>query len=111
MSINVNMIMKSGKKSVAETIMYNALDRINDKVDGEPMDVLEKALENVYRSVQNDNEDIDASIKDLKLAMVTEGKKSVEIDPTRLAYNNRQGKKLMQSYFKKRGVKIEFAKS
>jgi small subunit ribosomal protein S7 len=48
----VNMIMKSGKKSVAETIMYNALDRINDKVDGEPMDVLDKALENVAPMVE-----------------------------------------------------------
>ena len=43
----VNMIMRSGKKSVAETIMYNALDRIAEKGSGEPMDVLDKALENV----------------------------------------------------------------
>ncbi len=48
----VNMIMKSGKKSVAETIMYNALDRINDKIDGEPTDVLDKALENVAPMVE-----------------------------------------------------------
>lgn len=48
----VNMIMKSGKKSVAETIMYNALDRINEKVDGEPMDILDKALENVAPMVE-----------------------------------------------------------
>ena len=48
----VNMIMKSGKKSVAETIMYNALDSINDKVDGEPTDVLDKALENVAPMVE-----------------------------------------------------------
>ena len=48
----VNMIMKSGKKSVAETIMYNALDRIGEKASGEPMDVLEKALENVSPMVE-----------------------------------------------------------
>jgi small subunit ribosomal protein S7 len=48
----VNMIMKSGKKSVAETIMYKALDRINEKVDGEPTDVLDKALENVAPMVE-----------------------------------------------------------
>ena len=48
----VNMIMKSGKKSVAETIMYNALDRINEKVEGEPTDVLDKALENVAPMVE-----------------------------------------------------------
>ncbi|HHJ34607.1 MAG TPA: 30S ribosomal protein S7 [Gammaproteobacteria bacterium] len=48
----VNMIMVSGKKSVAEAIMYNALDRIDDKADGEPMDVLDKALENVAPMVE-----------------------------------------------------------
>lgn len=48
----VNMIMRSGKKSVAETIMYNALDRIADKGTGEPMDVLDKALENVAPMVE-----------------------------------------------------------
>jgi small subunit ribosomal protein S7 len=48
----VNMIMKSGKKSVAETIMYNALDRIGEKATGEPMEVLDKALENVSPMVE-----------------------------------------------------------
>jgi len=48
----VNMIMKSGKKSVAETIMYKALDRISEKASGEPMDVLDKALENVSPMVE-----------------------------------------------------------
>ena len=48
----VNMIMKSGKKSVAETIMYNALDSIGAKSSGEPMDVLDKALENVSPMVE-----------------------------------------------------------
>ncbi len=48
----VNMIMVSGKKSVAETIMYNALDRIGEKLPGEPMDVLDKALENVSPMVE-----------------------------------------------------------
>ena len=48
----VNMIMRGGKKSVAETIMYNALERIDDKLPGEPMDVLGKALDNVSPMVE-----------------------------------------------------------
>ena len=48
----VNMIMKGGKKSVAETILYKALDRISEKATGEPMDVLDKALENVSPMVE-----------------------------------------------------------
>lgn len=49
----VNMIMVSGKKSVAETIMYDALDTIGAKSSGsEPIDVLDKALENVAPMVE-----------------------------------------------------------
>jgi len=48
----VNMIMKSGKKSVAEMIMYHALERIGEKGKAEPMDVLDKALENVSPMVE-----------------------------------------------------------
>jgi small subunit ribosomal protein S7 len=48
----VNMIMRAGKKSTAESIMYNALDRISEKAEGEATDVLEKALENVKPMVE-----------------------------------------------------------
>jgi small subunit ribosomal protein S7 len=48
----VNMIMRAGKKSTAESIMYNALDRISEKAEGEATDVMEKALENVKPMVE-----------------------------------------------------------
>ncbi|MDH5611162.1 MAG: 30S ribosomal protein S7 [Gammaproteobacteria bacterium] len=48
----VNMIMRSGKKSTAESIMYNALDRISEKAEGEATEVMEKALENVKPMVE-----------------------------------------------------------
>jgi small subunit ribosomal protein S7 len=48
----INMIMVDGKKSVAEKIIYDALDRVSDRASGEPMDVLEKALENVRPMVE-----------------------------------------------------------
>jgi small subunit ribosomal protein S7 len=49
----VNMIMKSGKKSTAETIMYRALDSISKKVTSdEAVDVLSKALDNVAPMVE-----------------------------------------------------------
>ncbi len=48
----VNMIMKSGKKSVAESIMYNALDTIGGKGKGEPIEVMDQALENVSPMVE-----------------------------------------------------------
>jgi small subunit ribosomal protein S7 len=48
----VNMVMRSGKKSVAERIVYGALDQIADKNSGDPMEVLDKALDNVRPVVE-----------------------------------------------------------
>jgi small subunit ribosomal protein S7 len=48
----INMIMVDGKKSVAERIMYGALDIAQQKKGGEPMDMLETALENVRPMVE-----------------------------------------------------------
>lgn len=48
----MNMIMKSGKKSIAEKIVYGALDVVIEKGKGEPMEVFEKALENIRPMVE-----------------------------------------------------------
>ncbi len=48
----INMVMESGKKSVAEKILYGALDTVAERGKGEPMEVLEKALENVRPVVE-----------------------------------------------------------
>lgn len=48
----MNMIMESGKKSVAESIVYGALDVIENKGHIVPLDVLSKALDNVQPRVE-----------------------------------------------------------
>jgi len=48
----INMIMLNGKKSVAEQIMYNAIDQVIGKLKGEPLEVLNKALDNVRPMVE-----------------------------------------------------------
>lgn len=48
----MNMVMASGKKSVAEKIVYGALDVIESKGHSEPLEVLTKALENVQPRVE-----------------------------------------------------------
>ena len=48
----VNMLMYSGKKSVAEKIMYGALDHMLEKKGGEPLEMLDLALENVSPAVE-----------------------------------------------------------
>ncbi|MFZ1327139.1 MAG: 30S ribosomal protein S7 [Candidatus Contendobacter sp.] len=48
----VNMMMERGKKSVAEKIVYGALDTIADKGKDNPMGLLEQALDNVRPIVE-----------------------------------------------------------
>ena len=48
----MNIVMLSGKKSVAEKIVYGALDRVVEKTNGEPLEAFEKALSNVRPMVE-----------------------------------------------------------
>jgi len=48
----INMVMVSGKKSVAEHIIYGALKRLSDRTNGVPLDLLERALDNVRPLVE-----------------------------------------------------------
>ncbi len=48
----INVIMKDGKKSVAEKIVYGALDVVEEKGHGEPVETLFAALENVGPKVE-----------------------------------------------------------
>ncbi len=48
----VNVVMKSGKKTVAERILYNALNLIHERTEEDPMKVFKKAVENVKPTVE-----------------------------------------------------------
>src|SRR5690606_24262258 len=43
----INKVMWDGKKSLAESIVYRALDIIKERTGQEPVEVLERALKNV----------------------------------------------------------------
>ena len=48
----VNVIMLNGKKSVAEKILYGALDVIKERGSDEPLDVFYQALENIRPMIE-----------------------------------------------------------
>ena len=48
----MNHVMVSGKKSVAEKIVYGAMDRIVDRNGGDPIEVFDAALEAIAPSVE-----------------------------------------------------------
>ncbi|SMH54837.1 hypothetical protein [Mesorhizobium australicum] len=68
-----------------------------------------EAIESIYGSLQANNEDLDIHIATLKSAMAREGVKEAIFDPAKLAQGNRSGRKLMQAYFRQRGVKVAFS--
>jgi small subunit ribosomal protein S7 len=48
----MNHVMVSGKKSVAETIVYGALDIVKERLNKDPLQVFDEALENIAPMVE-----------------------------------------------------------
>ena len=48
----MNNLMHAGKKSVAEGIVYGALERVEGKLKREPVEVFHEALDNIKPSVE-----------------------------------------------------------
>lgn len=68
-----------------------------------------QAVDAIYASIRNDNEDLDTHIAALKGAMAREGLKEATFETSKLAQPNRQGRKLMQAYFRKKGITVGFS--
>ena len=48
----INSIMLDGKKGTAQAIVYGAFDRIKEQTGEEPLEVFEKAMENIMPLVE-----------------------------------------------------------
>ncbi|AWF79804.1 30S ribosomal protein S7 [Microbulbifer sp. A4B17] len=48
----MNHVMISGKKSVAERIVYGALETVSEKLNKDPIEVFEESLENIAPMVE-----------------------------------------------------------
>lgn len=48
----INKVLLNGKKSIAEHIVYSALDTVKEKTDQEPVSVLKRALDNIRPSLE-----------------------------------------------------------
>ena len=67
-------------------------------------DTVTQALEACHASLNDNNTGLDAAIAALKAALVAAGEKQVVMQKERLPQNTRPGRKMLQTYFKKRGV-------
>lgn len=48
----INRLMYGGKKGIAQTILYEAFDVIKEKTKENPMDIFEKAIENIQPALE-----------------------------------------------------------
>ena len=48
----INRLMVDGKKGIAQTILYDAFDIVKEKTNNDPMEVFEKALENIKPALE-----------------------------------------------------------
>lgn len=72
---------------------------------------VEEATNLIYESLQADNLEIDLHIATLKATLARAGSKEAIFDPAKLVQNNRSGRKLMQAYFRQRGVTVKYLES
>ena len=57
----INTVMKSGKKGTAEKILYGAFDQIKARTGEEPIEVFERALENIKPALEVKNRRVGGS--------------------------------------------------
>jgi small subunit ribosomal protein S7 len=74
----INMVMQSGKKSVAEKIVYGALDTIGEK-HAEPIGVVEKALSNVAPAVEVKSRRVGGATYQVPVEVRTERRQALAI--------------------------------
>ncbi len=70
---------------------------------------LQQAIDNIYASLKADNAELLERIAELRAAMAREGVKEAVFEPAKLAQNNRQGRKLMQAFFRNHGIIVSFS--
>ena len=75
----INNLMKDGKKSTAERIMYNALDFIEKQTKKNPLLVFKKALENVKPQLEVKSRRVGGSNYQVPIEVRPERKISVAI--------------------------------
>ncbi len=91
----VNNLMMNGKKSLAYTIFYNALDIIGEKIkddENTPLDVWKKALENITPQVEVKSRRIGGATFQVPMEVRSERKVSISIKNLIKYSRNRAGK-------------------
>ncbi len=90
----INSIMRRGKKSVAESIFYDAMNLIEKQVGEDPMKILKKALDNVKPILETKSRRVGGSTYQVPIEVSIRRRTSLGIRWI-ISYSRGRGEKLM----------------
>jgi small subunit ribosomal protein S7 len=88
----INHVMRKGKKSIARKILYQAFEEISKKKKGNPVEIFEKALENVSPSMEVRSRRIGGAIYQVPVVVSRERRSSLAMRWIISAARTRKGK-------------------
>ena len=92
----MNSIMLDGKKSVAERIVYGALDQIEEKAKADPVETFHSALENVAPAVEVRSRRVGGATYQVPVEVRTERRQALAIRWMIAAARNRNEQTMIQ---------------
>ncbi|MCV2518832.1 MAG: 30S ribosomal protein S7 [Candidatus Lightella neohaematopini] len=91
----INIIMKNGKKSVAEKILYGAINILLKKIDKKPIEILELALSNVRPVVEIKSRRVGGSTYQIPVEVNTNRRNTLAMRWIVIAARKRKDKSMM----------------
>ena len=92
----MNSVMRDGKKSTAESIVYGAFDQIEGRLRTDPLDVFHQALENVMPAVEVRSRRVGGATYQVPVEVRTDRRQALAIRWLISAARNRSEKTMVE---------------
>ncbi len=92
----INKLMQRGKKSLAERIVYNAMDIAAQRLKKEPLEVFEQALRNVSPSIEVKPRRVGGATYQVPVEVKSDRRISLAIRWILMSARNRSGKPMCE---------------
>ena len=93
----INKLILQGKKSKAEQIMYNALDQIKEKLGKDPLEVFQKALDNLTPVIEVKARRVGGATYQVPIEVSRVRGQSIAMQWLRLACRGKKGRGMADS--------------
>jgi small subunit ribosomal protein S7 len=92
----INKVMKCGKRSLAESIVYRAMDIAAQRLKREPLDIFEQALRNVSPSIEVKPRRVGGATYQVPIEVKSDRRISLAIRWILLSARNRSGRPMYE---------------